>query len=93
MDSTNIVKKTIRQIEIRSKHLVSEGLGGKYQSTFKGQGMEFAEIREYLPGDDIRAIDWNVTAKQKKPYIKVFTEEREDSYFSYGYVGLFVFWK
>jgi uncharacterized protein (DUF58 family) len=70
-------KKTIRQIEICSNRLVNEGLGGKYQSTFKGQGMEFAEIREYLPGDDIRAIDWNVTAKQKKPYIKVFTEERE----------------
>ena len=77
MDFRDIIKKTIRQIEIRSNRLVSEGLGGKYQSAFKGQGMEFAEVREYLPGDDIRAIDWNVTARQKKPYIKVFTEERE----------------
>ena len=77
MDLKYIIKKTIRQIEIRSNRLVSEGLGGKYQSAFKGQGMEFAEVREYLPGDDIRAIDWNVTARQKKPYIKVFTEERE----------------
>lgn len=77
MDSKDIIKKTIRQIEIRSSRLVSEGLGGKYQSTFKGRGMDFAEVREYLPGDDIRTIDWNVTARQKKPYIKVFTEERE----------------
>ncbi|MCR4662358.1 MAG: DUF58 domain-containing protein [Endomicrobiaceae bacterium] len=77
MDSKDIIKKTIRQIEIRSNRLVNEGLGGKYQSTFKGRGMEFSEVREYQPGDDIRTIDWNVTARQKKPFIKVFTEERE----------------
>lgn len=77
MNSKDIVKKTIRQIEIRSNRLVNEGLGGKYQSTFKGRGMEFSEVREYQPGDDIRTIDWNVTARQKKPYIKIFTEERE----------------
>lgn len=77
MNSKDIIKKTIRQIEIRSNRLVNEGLGGKYQSTFKGRGMEFSEVREYQPGDDIRAIDWNVTARQKKPFIKVFTEERE----------------
>lgn len=77
MNSKDIIKKTIKQIEIRSNRLVSEGLGGKYQSTFKGRGMEFSEVREYQPGDDIRTIDWNVTARQKKPYVKVFTEERE----------------
>ena len=77
MNSKEIIKKTIKRIEIRSNRLVSEGLGGKYQSTFKGRGMEFSEVREYQPGDDIRTIDWNVTARQKKPYVKVFTEERE----------------
>jgi len=77
MDSKDIRKKIIRQIEIRSNRLVNEGLGGKYQSTFKGRGMEFCEVREYQPGDDIRTIDWNVTARQKKPFVKVFTEERE----------------
>lgn len=77
MNSKDIIKKTIRQIEIRSNRLVNEGLGGKYQSTFKGRGMEFSEVREYQHGDDVRTIDWNVTARQKKPYIKVFTEERE----------------
>lgn len=77
MNSKDIIKKTIRQIEIRSNRLVSEGLSGKYKSSFKGRGMEFAEVREYQPGDDVRSIDWNVTARQKKPYIKVFTEERE----------------
>lgn len=77
MNSRDIIKKTIKQIEIRSNRLVNEGLGGKYQSTFKGRGMEFAEVREYMPGDDIRTIDWNVTARQKKPFVKVFTEERE----------------
>lgn len=77
MNTKDIIKKTIRNIEIRSNRLVNEGLGGKYQSTFKGRGMEFCEVREYQPGDDIRTIDWNVTARQKKPFIKVFTEERE----------------
>ena len=77
MNSKDIIKKTIRQIEIRSNRLVNEGLGGKYQSTFKGRGMEFCEVREYQPGDDVRTIDWNVTARQKKPFVKVFTEERE----------------
>ena len=77
MDSKEIIKKTIRKIEIRSNRLVNEGLGGKYQSTFKGRGMEFAEVREYQPGDDVRTIDWNVTARQRKPFVKIFTEERE----------------
>jgi len=77
MNLKDILKKKIRQIEIRSNRLVNEGLGGKYQSAFKGRGMEFAEVREYQHGDDIRNIDWNVTARQEKPYVKVFTEERE----------------
>lgn len=77
MNSSDIVKKKIRHIEIRSNRLVNEGLGGKYQSTFKGRGMEFAEVREYQHGDDVRNIDWNVTARQQKPFVKVFTEERE----------------
>jgi uncharacterized protein (DUF58 family) len=77
MNSSDIVKKKIKQIEIRSNRLVNEGLGGKYQSTFKGRGMEFAEVREYQHGDDVRNIDWNVTARQQKPFVKVFTEERE----------------
>lgn len=77
MNSKDIIKKKIRYIEIKSNRLVNEGFGGKYQSTFKGRGMEFAEVREYFPGDDIRTIDWNVTARQQKPFVKIFTEERE----------------
>ncbi|MGA2090219.1 MAG: DUF58 domain-containing protein [Endomicrobiales bacterium] len=67
----------IRQIEIRSGKLVNEMFAGQYSSVFKGRGMEFAEVREYLPGDDIRSIDWNVTARYGHPYVKKFTEERE----------------
>lgn len=77
MNSKDNIKKKIRYIEIKSNRLVNEGFGGKYQSAFKGRGMEFAEVREYFPGDDVRTIDWNVTARQQKPFIKVFTEERE----------------
>lgn len=67
----------IRRIQIRTTHMVSDLFAGQYHSVFKGQGMEFQEVREYLPGDDIRAIDWNVTARMGHPYIKKFTEERE----------------
>jgi uncharacterized protein (DUF58 family) len=67
----------IRQIEIRSGKLVNDMFAGQYSSVFKGRGMEFAEVREYLPGDDIRSIDWNVTARYGHPYVKKFTEERE----------------
>jgi uncharacterized protein (DUF58 family) len=77
MDKKDILKKKIKQIEIKSNRLVNSGLAGKYHSTFKGRGMEFDSVREYQYGDDIRNIDWNVTAKHQKPYIKVFTEERE----------------
>ncbi|MEW6302438.1 MAG: DUF58 domain-containing protein [Verrucomicrobiota bacterium] len=71
------ILKKIRQIEIRSKRLVSETLSGQYHSVFKGQGMNFDEVREYQPGDDVRAIDWNVTARMNHPFIKKFVEERE----------------
>ena len=76
MIPTEILDK-VRYIEIQTRHLVNDIFGGEYHSVFKGQGMEFAEVREYLPGDDIRAIDWNVTARFGKPYIKRFEEERE----------------
>ena len=74
--SKDILKK-VRQIEIRTKNLVNDFFGGDYHSNFKGRGMTFSEVREYQPGDDIRFIDWNVTARTGKPYIKVFEEERE----------------
>lgn len=69
--------KQVRQIEIRTKGLVTQVFSGEYHSVFKGRGMEFSEVREYQFGDDIRAIDWNVTARFGHPYIKVFEEERE----------------
>ncbi len=69
--------KKIRRIHIRTSHMASDVFAGHYHSAFKGQGMEFEEVREYQPGDDFRAIDWNVTARQGKPYIKRFREERE----------------
>lgn len=76
MLSSETLKK-IRQIQIRTTHMVSDLFAGQYHSVFKGQGMEFQEVREYLPGDDIRTIDWNVTARMGHPYIKKFVEERE----------------
>jgi len=71
------VLKKIRQIQIRTTHMVSDLFAGQYHSVFKGQGMEFQEVREYQPGDDIRTIDWNVTARMGHPFIKKFVEERE----------------
>ncbi len=71
------ILKKIRQIEIRTNRLVTESLSGHYHSVFKGQGMNFDEVREYQPGDDVRAIDWNVTARMNHPFIKKFVEERE----------------
>lgn len=67
----------IRRIEIRTRRLVNEGFAGAYQSVFKGHGMEFNEVRPYIPGDEIRSIDWNVTARMGQPYVKRFAEERE----------------
>jgi uncharacterized protein (DUF58 family) len=71
------VLRKVRQIEIRTRHLVTDLFGGEYHSVFKGRGMEFAEVREYVPGDDIRSIDWNVTARAGHPFVKQFQEERE----------------
>jgi uncharacterized protein (DUF58 family) len=71
------ILKKIRQIEIRTNRLVSESLAGQYHSVFKGQGMNFDEVREYQPGDEVRTIDWNVTARMNHPFIKKFVEERE----------------
>jgi uncharacterized protein (DUF58 family) len=69
--------KAVRKIQIRTSHLVSDLFAGQYQSVFKGRGMEFAEVRHYLPGDDVRTIDWNVTARTGLPHVKRFVEERE----------------
>ncbi len=69
--------RNIRRLEIRTRRLVNDLFAGRYHSTFKGRGMSFAEVREYQPGDDIRSIDWNVTARMNAPFVKRFTEERE----------------
>src|SRR5208282_3570893 len=71
------ILKKIRQIEIRTNRLLSETLAGQYHSVFKGQGMNFEEVREYQPGDEVRSIDWNVTARMNHPFVKKFVEERE----------------
>ncbi|MEK6645177.1 MAG: DUF58 domain-containing protein [Candidatus Firestonebacteria bacterium] len=71
------ILKQVRRIEIRTSKLVNDIFSGQYESIFKGRGMEFSEVREYQPGDDVRTIDWNVTARYGKPYIKKFVEERE----------------
>lgn len=76
MNTKELLKK-VRKIEIKTKRLSNHIFGGEYHSTFKGRGMTFSEVRRYQYGDDIRAIDWNVTARYNEPYIKVFEEERE----------------
>jgi len=76
MISKDILKK-IQQIEIHTRRLVNEAFVGEYHSVFKGRGMEFEEVREYQPGDEIRTIDWNVTARMGRPFIKRYVEERE----------------
>jgi uncharacterized protein (DUF58 family) len=76
MIATDLLKK-IRLIEITCRKLVHDIFAGEYESVFKGRGMEFSEVREYQPGDDVRLIDWNVTARRGTPYIKKFLEERE----------------
>lgn len=76
MISKDILKK-IKRIEITTRHLVDTVLQGEYLSSFKGRGIEFDQVREYAEGDDIRAIDWNVTARMNNPYVKTFIEERE----------------
>ena len=76
MDTKELLKK-VRKIEIKTKNLSNQIFSGEYHSAFKGKGMAFSEVREYMPGDDIRTIDWNVTARYNHPYVKVFEEERE----------------
>ncbi len=76
MISKEILKK-IKKIELTTRHLVNTVLQGEYLSSFKGSGIEFSEVREYAEGDDVRAIDWNVTARMNAPYVKTFVEERE----------------
>ena len=76
MNTKEILKK-VRKIEIKTRRLSDHIFGGEYHSTFKGRGMTFSEVRQYQFGDDVRAIDWNVTARYNEPYIKVFEEERE----------------
>jgi uncharacterized protein (DUF58 family) len=71
------ILRQVRRVELRTRRLVNSLLSGEYHSVFKGQGIEFAEVREYLPGDDVRTIDWNVTARLGEPYVKKFVEERE----------------
>ena len=71
------ILKQVRRIEIQTTRLVNDLFGGEYKSVFKGQGIEFADVREYVPGDDIRTIDWNVTARSQRPFVKKFVEERE----------------
>ena len=71
------VLRKVRRLEIRTRRLVDESLAGSYHSVFRGRGVEFAEVREYEPGDDVRTIDWNVSAKMGHPFVKKFTEERE----------------
>ncbi len=76
MDQTELLRK-VRQIQIRASRFVNDVLAGEYSSVFKGRGMEFDEVREYVPGDDVRTIDWNVTARTGRPHVKRFVEERE----------------
>ena len=74
---TKEILKKVRQIEIRTRRLVDSSMGGEYHSVFKGRGMDFDEVREYSAGDEVRTIDWNVTARAGRPFVKKFTEERE----------------
>ena len=73
IDSTELIKR-VRQIEIKTRGLSNHIFAGEYHSAFKGRGMAFSEVREYQYGDDVRNIDWNVTARMNKPYINVFDE-------------------
>src|SRR5438045_9592627 len=74
---TRDVIRQIRRLQLRARRAVEDPLGGAYRSIFKGSGIAFEEVREYQPGDDIRAIDWNVTARMGHPFVKRFIEERE----------------
>src|SRR6201996_2997062 len=74
---TRDILRKVRQIEIRTNRIVADSLAGHYHSVFKGRGMNFDSVREYVPGDEVRTIDWNVTARAGRPFVKKFVEERE----------------
>ena len=76
METKDLLKK-VRKIEIKTRRLSNNIFGGEYHSAFKGRGMTFSEVRNYQFGDDVRTIDWNVTARYNEPFVKVFEEERE----------------
>jgi uncharacterized protein (DUF58 family) len=76
-ETTKNILNKMRQLEIRTRQLVNDSLVGEYHSVFKGRGMDFDEVREYVPGDEVRTIDWNVTARAGRPFVKKYTEERE----------------
>ena len=75
--SNKAILSRMRRLEIRTRRMVNDSLAGAYHSVFKGRGMAFDEVRPYQPGDDVRAIDWNVSARMNDAYVKVFSEERE----------------
>src|SRR6201992_3924046 len=75
--STRTIRRGMRELEIRTRRMVNDSLSGAYHSVFKGRGMDFDEVREYTPGDEVRTIDWNVTARAGRAFVKKFTEERE----------------
>ena len=75
--STKTILDKIRRLDIRTRRMMNDSLAGEYHSVFKGRGMDFDEVREYVPGDEVRAIDWNVTARAGHPFVKKYTEERE----------------
>jgi len=77
--NTAEILRQVRRVQLRTRKAVTDMVAGGFRSVFRGSGMEFDEVREYVPGDDVRAIDWNVTARQGKPYIKKFVEEREQT--------------
>jgi len=78
-EQTREILKKVRKIEIRTNRLVTDSLAGQYHSVFKGRGMNFDSVREYVPGDEVRTIDWNVTARMGEPFVKLFEEEREQT--------------
>lgn len=79
MDKASDILKRVRRIELRARHLATENFAGQYQSGFRGQGLDFDDFREYMPGDDPRFIDWKVTAKMNSPFVRRFREEREQA--------------
>src|SRR5665213_572932 len=76
-ERARVILSRMRQLELRTHRLVNNTLAGEYHSVFKGRGMDFDDVREYVPGDEVRTIDWNVTARAGRPFVKKYTEERE----------------